>query len=79
MKYTIETIPGGCRETLEFEDGSKFITEMKRTAFGAEGLNPSLSHQLESAGFCEEIVDKVDELYCGSSAYDFLELAELEG
>ena len=78
MKYTVETTENGCKETLEFEDGTKLIAETERTCFGCEGTTPSLASQAEEQGFSDEIVEKIDELCSGINAYDFLELAELE-
>ena len=78
MKYMIESTPRGCIETLEFEDGSKFVSETRRTCFGAETTGPCLASQLEDAGFCEEIVEKVEDLFDGIRACDFIDIAELE-
>ena len=78
MKYTIETMEDGCVETLEFNNGEKFVAKTQKTCFGCEGVTPCLADQLAEAGFCEEIVEKVEENYDGIRAYDFLELAELD-
>ncbi len=78
MKYTIESTVDGCTETIEFKNGEKFVAKTQKTCFGCEGITPCLANQLEEAGYCEEIVEKVDELYDGIAAYDFMELAELD-
>lgn len=78
MKYTIESTEEGCIEILEFKDGNKFKSKMVRTCFGYETTGPCLASQLEDAGICEEIVEKVEDLFNGIRASDFIELAELE-
>lgn len=54
------------------------MSEVKRTFFGCETLNV-LSQQLEEAGYCEEIVEGVDDLFDGGTALDFIDLSDLEG
>lgn len=78
MKYTIESIADGCAETIEFKSGEKFVAKTQKTDFGCKGVTPCLADQLEEAGFCEEIVEKVGELYDGIAAYDFMELTGLD-
>lgn len=77
MKYTIETTDKGCIETLEISDKEKFQMESIKIKGGCRALGNSLAEQLEEAGYCEEIVEKVDEIYDGFENLDFLELAEL--
>lgn len=77
MKYTIETTDKGCIETLEISDKEKFQRELIKIKGGCRALGNSLAEQLEEAGYCEEIVEKVDEIYDGFEGLDFLELAEL--
>lgn len=78
MKYTIETTENGCVETLEFTDGSKFVKRSERTENGCKGLDRDFATQLELDGFCEEIVEKVNELFDGFMSLEFLGLAELD-
>lgn len=76
MKYSIETTDKGCVETLEIGE-EKFQRESIKIKGGCRALGKSLAKQLEEAGYCEEIVEKVDEIYDGFEDLDFLELAEL--
>ena len=76
MKYCIETTDKGCVETLEIGK-EKFQRESIKIKGGCQALGKSLAKQLEEAGYCEEIVEKVDEIYDGFEDLDFLGLAEL--
>lgn len=76
MKYCIETTDKGCVETLEIGK-EKFQRESIKIKGGCRALGKSLAKQLEEAGYCEEIVEKVDEIYDGFEDLDFLGLAEL--
>ena len=78
MKYTIETTEYGCIETLEFSDGSKFTRRNERTYYGCKAIDDEFDVQLVKDGFCEEIVEKIDELFSGFFSLHFLELAELD-
>ena len=78
MKYTIETTENGCVETLEFADGSKFVKRSERTESGCKGIGKGFVAQLEEDGFCEEIIEKVEEVFDGLMTLNFLELAELD-
>lgn len=77
MKYTIETTDKGCIETLEISDKEKFQRESIKIKGGCRALGKSLAKQLEEAGYCDEIVDKVYDLYDGCETLDFIQLAEL--
>lgn len=76
MKYCIETTDNGCIVTLEIGK-EKFQRESIKRKGSCQALGKSLADQLEEAGYCEEIVEKVDEMYDGFEDLDFLELAEL--
>lgn len=76
MKYCIETTDNGCIETLEISD-KKFKRESIRTEYGCIALNPTFSYQLTEAGYCDEIVEKVNDLYDGFGTLDFIQMAEL--
>lgn len=78
MKYVIETTEYGCIETLEFSDGSKFTRRNERTECGCKALDDEFSEQLEEQGFCEEIIDKVYDLFDSFMSLSFLEIAELD-
>jgi hypothetical protein len=78
MKYVIETTEYGCIETLEFSDGSKFTRRNERTDCGCKAIDDEFDVQLVKDGFCEEIVEKVDELFSGFFSLHFLEIAELD-
>ncbi len=76
MKYSIETTDKGCVETLEIGE-EKFQRESIRTEYGCSSSNPDFEEQLAKSGYCDEILEKVYDLYDGCEALDFLELAEL--
>lgn len=77
MKYVIETTEYGCVETLEFSDGKKFTRRNKRTDCGCKALDDEFSEQLEEAGYDEEILDKVYDLFDSFLALEFMQLSEL--
>ena len=77
MKYCIETTDNGCIETLEISDEEKFQRESRRIKGGCRVLEKSFADQLADAGYCEEIVEKVDEMYDEFKGLDFLQLEEL--
>lgn len=78
MKYTIETTENGCIETLEFLNGEKYTKRSERTEYGCRCLDKDLSDQLEESGFCEEIVEKIYDMFDGFASLKFLEVSELE-
>lgn len=77
MKYCIETTDNGCIETLEMSENQKFQRETNRTEYGCTTSDPDFSEQLEEAGYCDEIVEKVYDLYDGCETLDFIQMAEL--
>ncbi len=79
MKYTIEATKNGCIETLEFRDGSKFTKQSERTSYGCRALDAEFCVQLAKDGFCEEIIERAEELFDGCLSLDFMHIAELEG
>lgn len=78
MKYTIESTENGCVETLEVGDGRKFVCEMRKSCGYYEETGPNLASQLEEAGFNDEIVDRVDDMFGGMMEIEFIDLSELE-
>lgn len=76
MKYSIETTKNGCIERLEIA-GKKLESETVRTDYGCQGLGKCFEDQLEEMGFSEEILDKVDDIFGGFTALEFLQLKEL--
>nr|DAQ34670.1 MAG TPA: hypothetical protein [Caudoviricetes sp.] len=77
MKYCIETTDNGCIETLEMSKNEKFQKKSTKTEYGCTSSDPDFSDQLEEAGYCDEIVEKVYDLYDGCETLDFIQLAEL--
>ena len=77
MKYTIEITDEGCLETLEFPNGDKFTKRSKRISCGSQGIDNDFSDQLEDAGYPEEILDAVYNMFNGFSSLDFIELDDL--
>lgn len=77
MKYTIETTDNGCIETLEFLN-EKYTKRSERTEYGCRCLDKNLSDKLEESGFCEEIVEKIFDMFDVFANLNFLEVSELE-
>jgi hypothetical protein len=77
MKYCIETTDNGCIETLEMSKDEKFQKKSTKTEYGCESLDSDFADQLRMAGYCEEIVEKVYDLYDGCETLDFIQMAEL--
>lgn len=77
MKYTIETTPAGCLETIELHDGSKYTKHNVRTECGCKSSDYSFADQMEADGICEEILEKVEDLFDGFMCMDFMEIAEM--
>ena len=78
MKYSIEETENGCIETLEFSNGEKYTKRSVRTEYGCKGLDKDFSSQLEEVGFCDEIVEKIDEMFDGFLTLNFLDVAGLD-
>ena len=76
MKYTIETTDTGCIETLETNNVT-FSTEWKKIGFGQyQSQGETLVDQMEAAGFDDDVLDVVDELYDANYELDFMRLAK---
>ena len=60
MKYTIETVDGNIKETLEF-DGKTYEKEWKAEEYGHTTISKDFAEQLEEAGYQdEEFLERVD-------------------
>lgn len=77
MKYTIEVIDDVCVETLEFPNGDQFTKKSERTDYGCHSLDDYFSEQMERAGYADEIIDAVYDLFDGFGSLEFLELDDL--
>lgn len=77
MKYTIEASDGICTESLEFPNGDKFVKRSERTSYGSCNIDNDFSEQLEHAGYSDEIISVVGELFDSFLSLDFLELDDL--
>lgn len=77
MKYTIEIIDGDCVETLEFPNGDQFTRKSERTYCGCRSLDDDFSEQMERAGYADEIIDAVYDLFDGFGSLVFLEFDDL--
>ena len=78
MKYTIETTKGGCVETIELHDGSKYIKRHTKTSYGSCCDDKEYADQMEKDGICEEILDKVYDTFDSFIPNDFMEISELD-
>lgn len=76
MKYMIETTEDGCVQTLEFDNGEIYTSNVKRTIFGYE-ITPNFSSQLAEKDYCEEVVEVVDDLLDGTRFLEFIKLANM--
>ena len=77
MKYTIEAADGICTESLEFPNGDKFVKRSERTSYGSCNIDNDFSEQMERAGYVDEIIDAVYDLFDGFGSLEFLELDDL--
>ena len=81
MMYSIKATDYGCIETIKFANGEKYHKRTRKTKEGREVLDESFSIQMRKAGLCDEIIEKVNEMYDSFAAFavlDFMELAELD-
>ncbi len=76
MKYMIETTEDGCVQTLEFDNGEIYTSNVKRTIFGCE-ITPNFSSQLAENDYCEWAVKTVDDLLDGTRFLEFIEFANM--
>lgn len=76
MKYTIETTENGCIETITLNDGSQYSKRHTRTDYGSREEDDEFWEQMERSGICEEILDKVCDLFDGFFASEFMRIAE---
>lgn len=63
--------------TLEIEDGRKYICETKKFCGCYEEISPSIASQLEEAGFDDDIVERVDDIFGAMLESDFIDLSKL--
>lgn len=72
----IETTEDGCVQTLEFDNGEIYTSNVERDIFGYE-ITPNFSSQLAEKGYCEEVVEAVDALLDGTRFLEFMELVDI--
>lgn len=77
MKYTIEVVDDVCMETLEFPNGDRFAKKSERADYGCRSLDDDFSEQMERAGYADEIIDAVYDLFDGFGSLEFLKLDDL--
>ena len=78
MRYMIETTKNGCVETIMFSDGRQYSVRHTKTNYGSRVEDDEFHKQMKKDGICEEILDKVYDLFDGFIASDFINLAELD-
>lgn len=78
MKYTIEATKNGCVETIVLHDGSTYTKRHVRTSFGSQCEDKNFSDQMERDGICEEICERVSDLFDGSIPLDVINIAGLD-
>lgn len=78
MKYMIETTNKGCVETLELHDGSKYIKRHTKTSYGSQCEDDDFADQMNADGICEEILEKVYDVFDGFLPGEFMDIAELD-
>lgn len=78
MKYVIETTENGCVETITLSDGRQYSKRHVRSDHGGSiTRDDDFYEQMERDGICEEILDKVCDLFDGFIASDFMDIVEL--
>lgn len=78
MKYVIETIENGCVETITLNDGSQYSKRHTKNDYGLKAEDEEFYEQMEKDGICEEILDKVCDLFDSFFASEFMDIAELD-
>lgn len=78
MKYTIESTSNSCVETITLHDGSTYTRTHERTSFGSQCDDEFFADQMLRDGICEEILEKVDDLFDGSRPLEAMKIAELD-
>lgn len=77
MKYTIETTENGCQETIVMDDGKTYIKRHKKTCYGSECQDKEFCDQMENDGYCEEMLEKIYDIFDSFLASDFMDIAKL--
>lgn len=78
MKYTIETTEYGCVEILELRNDSKYIKRHVKTSYGSQCKDNDFADQMEADGICEEIREKVYDVFDGMFPSDFMDMDKLD-
>ena len=76
MRFTIETIENGCKEVLDFGNGTVLERTVEKTEYGCKGTKDFYT-LLDEQNYCPEIKEKVDELFGGFFDLNFLDLVDL--
>lgn len=79
MKYVIETTENGCVEIIVLSDGRQYSKRHVRTDCGGTiTRDDDFCERMKRDGICEEILEKVFDLFDGFIASDFMDIAELD-
>lgn len=76
MKYVIETTDDGCVETVTLDDGKEYSKRHVRTDYGSISDDFDFWEQMKRDNTCDEILDRVNDLFDGFFASNFMALAE---
>lgn len=78
MKYIFEQTDTGCVETLELR-GHIFKKEHRKITGGLRTVSKDFAEQIEDAGLGnKQLLDKVDMVFDGFLASDFMNIAKME-
>lgn len=66
-----------CGTKEQLHDGRKYTKHSVKTEYGSKASDYNFSNQMEADGICEEIFEKVEELFDSFFADDFMEIAEM--
>lgn len=76
MRYAIETTENGCKEILEV-DGHTFERNHERISGGSRCTDNEFHEQMEEQQYCEEILDKVYDVFSSFLPLDLMQLSEM--
>lgn len=77
MKYTIETTEDGCRETIVMNNGNTYTKRHRKTFYGSECKDEEFCNQMENDGYCEEMLEKIYDVFDSFLASEFMDIAKL--
>ena len=77
MKYMIETTENDCQETIVMDDGKTYTKRHKKTFYGSGCHDKEFCDQMEHDGYCEEMLEKIYDIFDSFLASEFMDIAKL--